>query len=272
MGADAGLADLLSQARQSNPEDFSGRAEAPGDHERYVTFIDIIKTPCVSGHDRLKVLVDLAAQRRRLLNQVAAVSCQELKADRDWVSGLFDQAEAVDRGAINRVEIGVIGLVARIGGLAELFGGQRVNRPGVEPGLDESPFDREVIPPGPLDGDDHVQQTGPLDDLAYRLHHRLEAVSCVLDRGGRYEDLAVEVGQHPFGAGLGTINADDAEMLRTDGLNPGVDDPAGLVDQVTREPNDAFSNGKYSPWDRSPGKEAGKKSNSQPGSMYGEKS
>ena len=102
------------------------------------------------------MLVDLAAQCHHLLDPVLAVSCQELEANRDWVSGLFDQAEAVDHGAKSRIEVGIVGLVARIGGLAELFGSQRMDRAGVEAGLDEGLLDREVIPPGSLNADDHI--------------------------------------------------------------------------------------------------------------------
>ena len=48
-----------------------------------MTVIDIIKTLCISGHDCLKVFMDLAAQRRHFLDRVAAVSGQELETDRD---------------------------------------------------------------------------------------------------------------------------------------------------------------------------------------------
>jgi hypothetical protein len=61
MGTDAGLADLLGQARQASLEDRVGRAQAASDQEGNTTLIDIIKTLCVSRHDHLEVLVDLAA-------------------------------------------------------------------------------------------------------------------------------------------------------------------------------------------------------------------
>ena len=49
--------------------------------------------------------------------------------------------------------------------------------------------------------------------------HGLEARPGVLDDGGGYEDAAVEVGEHPLGAGLGAVDGDDAEVLRPDGLD-----------------------------------------------------
>ena len=57
---------------------------------------------------------------------------------------------------------------------------------------------------------------------------------CVFDLSGCNEEAAVEVGEHPLGPGLGTIDADDAEVLRSDGLDPGSDHPARLVDGLGR--------------------------------------
>src|ERR1035438_2508693 len=125
MSSDAGLADLLNQAWHTSLEDCGGRAQALGDYERYVRSIDIIKTFCISRHDHLEVLVDLAAQHRSLFDPVTAVSCQQLDTDRYRVGRVLDQTKAVDRGPMNSRQIGVVGLVARIGGLAKLLGGER---------------------------------------------------------------------------------------------------------------------------------------------------
>ena len=102
----------------------------------------------------------------------------------------------------------------------------------LEPRGVAGPLDGEVVSPGPLDGDDEVGDAGPGDGLADRPGHGLEARPGVLDDGGGYDDAAVEVGEHPLGAGLGAVDGDDAEVLRPDGLDPGVDRAEGLVDDL----------------------------------------
>ena len=46
------------------------------------------------------------------------------------------------------------------------------------------------------------------------------------------QDIAIEVAQHPLGARLGTIDADNAEVLRSNLLDPGVNDAAGLLQDL----------------------------------------
>ena len=47
----------------------------------------------------------------------------------DLIEWGLDQTEAVGGGAVDGGEVGVVGLVAGIGGQAELLGGQRVDDP-----------------------------------------------------------------------------------------------------------------------------------------------
>ena len=64
--------------------------------------------------------------------------------------------------------------------------------------------------------------------------HRVEARLVVFDHGGGDEDAAVEVGEHPLGAGLGTIDGHDAEVLGADLLDPGMERSGRLGDgQIT---------------------------------------
>ena len=102
---------------------------------------------------------------------------------------------------------------------------------GLEPGGGEGPLDGEVVAAGPLDGDDEVAEAGSA--TASRIVGPWPRVprGCARRRW-RYEDAAVEVGEHPFGAGLGAVDGDDAEVLGPDGLDPGVDGAEGLVDDL----------------------------------------
>ena len=56
----------------------------------------------------------------------------------------------------------------------------------------------------------------------------------MVDGGGRDEDVAVEVGEHQLGARLGTVDADDAEVLGTDVLDAWVEHAARLGDGRAR--------------------------------------
>jgi len=73
-----------------------------------------------------------------------------------------------------------------------------------------------VILAGPLDRHDQIAQpmlpAGGLESGDGEVQFR----PVVLDRSREDEDLAVEVAQHPLEARLGTIDADDAEMLGPD--------------------------------------------------------
>src|ERR1700720_2122243 len=46
------------------------------------------------------------------------------------------------------------------------------------------------------------------------------------------QDVAIEVAQHPLRAGLGTIDANNAKVLRSDLLDPGVNDAARLLQDL----------------------------------------
>ena len=69
---------------------------------------------------------------------------------------MLQQAEAVDGGAVDCREVGVVGFVTRIGGLAILFGGVGVKDADFEPRLGEGALDRAVVAPRPLDDGDLV--------------------------------------------------------------------------------------------------------------------
>jgi hypothetical protein len=89
-----------------------------------------------------------------------------------------------------------------------------------------------VIASGAFDGDDQVREGVPVPGVAQGPQRRLEAGLVVVDDGRRHEDSAVEVGEHPFGSGLGAVDADDPEVLWPDGLDPWMKDAPRLVDDV----------------------------------------
>ena len=150
------------------------------------------------------------------------------------VGGLFEQGEAVDGGAMDGDQIGVVGLVAGVGGLAELLGGEGMDEADLEAAFDEGVLGNVMVAAGPLDGDDDVLEVMLLHGSANLGDHGLQFGAVVADDGGRDEQLAVEVGELPFGAELGAIDADDAKVFGSDLLDARVDDAAGLLHELGR--------------------------------------
>ena len=89
-----------------------------------------------------------------LLRREATVPRQQLEPDEDRIGFVLQQAEAVDGGAVDGGEVGVVGFVAGIGGLAKLFGGVGVKDADLESRLGEGALDRAVVASRPLDDDD----------------------------------------------------------------------------------------------------------------------
>jgi hypothetical protein len=96
----------------------------------------------------------------------------------------LEQAEAVDGGALDGGEVGVIGLVAGVGRQAELLGGQRMDDAGLAPGGDGGALDRGVVVAGSLDGDDEVAEVVLGQGAADGGGEFAEAVPRMLERGG----------------------------------------------------------------------------------------
>ena len=86
--------------------------------------------------------MDLVAKGDVLGDEVAAVAGQELELGVERVGLVLEEAEAVDGGAMDGGEVGVVGLVAGIGGLSELLGGEGMDDPDLEPGVSEGGLDR----------------------------------------------------------------------------------------------------------------------------------
>ena len=88
--------------------------------------------------------MDLIARRRVLADRVAAMANQGPELGVDLVEQRLDEAEAGDGGAPDGGGVGVVGLVAGVGGEAERAGRQGVDDAGFEPGGDDGPPDRAV--------------------------------------------------------------------------------------------------------------------------------
>ena len=159
------LPELLSQARQAGRDDRRGRAEVLGDPERDLGIEDVIKAFRVTWHERMKMFMHLLLDCDLLADQVAAVPGQQLETDEDRVGVGFEQTEAVDCGAVDGGEVGVIGLVAGVGGLPELLGGERVDDADLRAGPGEGALDGSVVAACAIDGNDVVLDAVPVQGL-----------------------------------------------------------------------------------------------------------
>src|SRR3954454_3137506 len=94
------------------------------------------------------------------------MACQQTKRPVNLVEWRLEKTEAVGSRAVDGAKIGVVGLVAGIGGAAILLGGQRVNDPRFKLIGCECAFNWQVVDARALDGDNDVTQAVLSDRLA----------------------------------------------------------------------------------------------------------
>jgi len=80
--------------------------------------------------------------------------------------------------------------------------------------------------------DQDVFQIVIADGLAELIDRGTERGPVVGERRRRDQDVAVEIGEHPFGAKLGTIDRDDAKVLGTNLLHARMKRTAGLLHDI----------------------------------------
>ena len=156
--ADGGVAEQGGHAGASGGEEAGGAVEVQGQVQGGGVLPERGEAGGVAGEGGVEVLLDLQAERRSLADQVAAVAGEQLQLAPARVPLRFQQGEAVDGGAVDGVQVGVVGLDAGVGGLAELLGGEGVDGAGLEAGGGEGALHGVVVSAGAFDGDDHVAE------------------------------------------------------------------------------------------------------------------
>ena len=193
------------------------------------------KESAVTRQAAFEVMPNLTLQPGPLVDEIASMTHEELQGLVAWSPGLSEQPKAIDGRAEDGDEVMVIGFDIAMFGLTIMTGGKGVYDAGFEPGLTEGSPDDLMIGSGHLDADDAVLEGVLCDGLAQGVDGHLEFVASVLDGGGWDEDAAVEVGQHPFGSILRTIDADNAEPFGARLLDAGLNDARGLAEDGLRE-------------------------------------
>jgi hypothetical protein len=114
-----------------------------------------------------------------------------------------------------------------------------------------------VIAAGAFDGDEAVVELVGGKRLPDLGDGGVEVGTLVSDGGRGEEHPAIEVGEEELGAGLGAVEADDAEVLGTDLLDARVEDAAGLAEGASRGPATRATSGTGTDHEKSLPKEKG---------------
>jgi hypothetical protein len=178
------------------------------------------------------VFADLTLQGAAFADEIPAMTNEQLQLAIGFVPVGFKQGEAIDCGAMNGGEVIVIRLTIGIAGLAELLGSEGMHDTRFQTSLLKSAEDEFVIPTRALDGDDQVTKVVLAHNVSDLRDRGGESGPVMLDHDRRNEDVSIEIGEHPFGTGLRTVHADDAESLGPDFLHTRMNDAARLVDQL----------------------------------------
>src|SRR5260370_30132895 len=107
-----------------------------------------------AGKGGFQVLPDLTVERRAFADEIAAMADEQLQRGPRFVAGRFLQGAAGDGGAMDGIQIGIIGFVAGIDGLAILFGDEGVEDAGLEAGGGKGALNDAMIPARAFDGDE----------------------------------------------------------------------------------------------------------------------
>jgi len=164
-------------------------------------------------------LADLAVEGGVLIDEIAAMAPQHLQGEIVIGPHGIDQTESLGGSAKDPCEIGIIGLIVRVGGLTIVLGGEGMDQAGIEACLAKSSLDGTVIVAGAFDGHDDVAQVVIGHDLPEAIDGGLQVAFRVGQGLGIDEDLAIEVSDQEARTRLGTVDGDDAKVGRTDFLN-----------------------------------------------------
>jgi hypothetical protein len=93
----------------------------------------------------------------------------------------------------------------------------------------ERPLHGSVIAAGAFDRDQEILNGALWQCLPDLSDGAIEPGTIVFHHSRRDQNVAIKVAQHPLGAGLGTVNADDAEVFRSYPLDAGMNHTAWFV-------------------------------------------
>src|SRR6266436_2281116 len=145
MELDVRLTQAAVESLRAGGEEGGGRVEVAHEMPGRLAIPELAEAVGQAGVGGIEVLADLTAQSRGLLYEIAAVANDELQGLPSLVERDVGQGEAGGGGAVQGVQVGVVGLVVGIGGLAELLGGEGVDDARLDAGRSKGLLDHAVI-------------------------------------------------------------------------------------------------------------------------------
>src|SRR5271157_4283963 len=130
--ADFQVLEDLGQSFAAQRANLRGRLHTAGDGECRLVVEDVPEETGISRQKNIKKRNDLIAQYCVLPYQTPPVTRQQAEWPVNLIEWKLDEAEAVGGRAMDGEEIGVVGLVSRIGGQAVLLGCQWMDDPRVK--------------------------------------------------------------------------------------------------------------------------------------------
>src|SRR6516165_2611907 len=197
--ADAGATQDLSEVGQGcllqSGDTGKMVQQAPG----YGAVPEFVEAGGKARQAGLEVFADLTVEGGAFADQVAPLADEQLQGGPGLVAAGFLEGAAGDGGAVNGAEVGVIGFVAGINGLAILLGDEGMENAGLETGAGEGALDEAVVASGAFDGDDAIEELVVGEGLSDLSDGGVESQTVVRDVGWWDEHAAVEVGQEKLG-------------------------------------------------------------------------
>ena len=226
--AQAGLGDDLSQSGDADRANGGGRAGAASDGQGDLAGPEILEASSVTGHGRVEVFANLAAESAHLFDQITAMADEHLQLLVIRRRGGLHQAEAIGGSSVNAREIGVVGFVAGVRDLAELLGGVRMDEPDFKACLAKGTLHGSMVLASAFDGDDQIAKLVAGLGFADAIDCRVEPTVRLVEFDRFDEGPTIEVSKHHLEPLLGEVDAQDAELFRTDGRTRSATTPLGF--------------------------------------------
>ena len=170
-----------------------------------------------------------------LADKIASMSHEELEVSIGLVPSRLNQAEPIHSGPKDTDQIVVVGFdIAMLYG-AIVRGRKWVDESSLEARIPKGAHDHLMVGSGHFDADNGVLYFIFFVCFFKLCNRSLQITMSVLDAGGFEKNSAVKVTEEPLGSRLGTVDTDDAKVLRPNLHDARLNDAGGLAKNSQRE-------------------------------------
>jgi hypothetical protein len=191
------------------------------DHESdlMVPKIALGKQSRVSRQTSFQTNANLRLQLGTLSDEIPSMPREEFERLVTFTPRRFDESEAIDRSTVNGDQIVVVGLGVAMLGHSIMLRGEGMDESCFDVRTPEGALNDVMISSRHLDAGNQVLDGLPFDRFLDRENHHLEIAATMFNERGRNKNFAVEVAEHPLGSIFGTVDTDDPEVFRANGLH-----------------------------------------------------